>query len=76
VVAIKMREMEPKSAEVTTEWGIVPGSEGRPTLVIYYSFFCYLQFLLIILYNTCDILNSESIRLTCMYIHASIGNVF
>ncbi|KAL6656827.1 hypothetical protein ACP70R_004607 [Stipagrostis hirtigluma subsp. patula] len=32
VVEIKLKEMEPKSAEVTTEWSIVPGREGRPTL--------------------------------------------
>ncbi|TVU02213.1 hypothetical protein EJB05_52309, partial [Eragrostis curvula] len=32
VVEIKLREMEPKSAEVATEWSIVPGSQGRPTL--------------------------------------------
>jgi IAP75 family protein translocase len=32
VVEIKLKELEPKSAEVSTEWSIVPGREGRPTL--------------------------------------------
>ncbi|WVZ66444.1 hypothetical protein U9M48_015657 [Paspalum notatum var. saurae] len=32
VVQIKLKEHEPKSAEVTTEWSIVPGHKGRPTL--------------------------------------------
>ncbi|KAK1394219.1 Translocon at the outer envelope membrane of chloroplasts 75-III [Heracleum sosnowskyi] len=32
VVEIKLREMEQKSADVTTEWSIVPGRGGRPTL--------------------------------------------
>ncbi|KAL6856156.1 hypothetical protein ACP4OV_018958 [Aristida adscensionis] len=32
VVEIKLKEMEPKSAEVTKEWSIVPRIEGRPTL--------------------------------------------
>lgn len=35
VVEIKLKELEPKSAEVSTEWSIVPGREGRPTLVMY-----------------------------------------
>jgi outer membrane protein assembly factor BamA len=33
VVEIKLKELEPKSAEVSTEWSIVPGRQGRPTLV-------------------------------------------
>jgi outer membrane protein assembly factor BamA len=33
VVEIKLKEHDPKSAEVTTEWSIVPGHQGRPTLV-------------------------------------------
>ncbi|CAN6295617.1 unnamed protein product [Urochloa humidicola] len=32
VVEIKLKELEPKSAEVSTEWSIVPGRDGRPTL--------------------------------------------
>ncbi|KAJ6307793.1 hypothetical protein OIU76_017561 [Salix suchowensis] len=32
VVEIKLKELEPKSAEVSTEWSIVPGRGGRPTL--------------------------------------------
>ncbi|KAE8808315.1 protein TOC75, chloroplastic [Hordeum vulgare] len=32
VVEIKLKELEPKSAEVSTEWSIVPGRQGRPTL--------------------------------------------
>lgn len=36
VVEIKLKELEPKSAEVSTEWSIVPGREGRPTLVCTY----------------------------------------
>jgi hypothetical protein len=35
VVEIKLKELEPKSAEVSTEWSIVPGRDGRPTLVTY-----------------------------------------
>jgi outer membrane protein assembly factor BamA len=35
VVEIKLKELEPKSAEVSTEWSIVPGRQGRPTLVMY-----------------------------------------
>lgn len=33
VVEIKLKEMEPKSADVTTEWSIAPGRGGLPTLV-------------------------------------------
>ena len=33
VVEIKLKELEQKSAEVSTEWSIVPGRNGRPTLV-------------------------------------------
>lgn len=34
IVEIKLKELEQKSAEVSTEWSIAPGSFGRPTLVI------------------------------------------
>ena len=49
VVEIKLKELEPKSAEVSTEWSIVPGREGRPTLVMYILIFKHL-FLLESLY--------------------------
>ncbi|XP_074290410.1 protein TOC75-3, chloroplastic [Silene latifolia] len=32
VVEIKLKELDQKSAEVSTEWSIVPGRQGRPTL--------------------------------------------
>ncbi|MQM15804.1 hypothetical protein Taro_048752 [Colocasia esculenta] len=32
IVEIKLKELEQKSAEVSTEWSIVPGRQGRPTL--------------------------------------------
>ncbi|PPD67401.1 hypothetical protein GOBAR_DD35716 [Gossypium barbadense] len=32
VVEIKLKELDQKSAEVSTEWNIVPGRGGRPTL--------------------------------------------
>ncbi|CAA7032233.1 unnamed protein product [Microthlaspi erraticum] len=32
IVEIKLTEAEPKSAEVSTEWSIVPGSTGYPSL--------------------------------------------
>ncbi|KAF2909186.1 hypothetical protein DAI22_11g008400 [Oryza sativa Japonica Group] len=32
IVAIKLKEHDPKSAQVITDWSIVPGSQGRPTL--------------------------------------------
>uniref|UniRef100_A0A2P2JB44 Protein TOC75-3ic-like n=1 Tax=Rhizophora mucronata TaxID=61149 RepID=A0A2P2JB44_RHIMU len=32
IVEIKLKELDPKSAEVSTEWSIVPGRGGRPTL--------------------------------------------
>ncbi|XP_023920680.2 protein TOC75-3, chloroplastic [Quercus suber] len=32
IVEIKLKELEQKSAEVATEWSIVPGRGGRPTL--------------------------------------------
>jgi IAP75 family protein translocase len=32
VVEIKLKELEQKTAEVSTEWSIVPGRGGRPTL--------------------------------------------
>ena len=34
IVEIKLKELDQKSAEVSTEWSIVPGRQGRPTLVI------------------------------------------
>lgn len=33
IVEIKLKELEQKSAEVSSEWSIVPGRGGRPTLV-------------------------------------------
>lgn len=33
VVEIKLKELEQQSAEVSTEWSIVPGRGGLPTLV-------------------------------------------
>lgn len=33
IVEVKLKELEQKSAEVSTEWSIVPGRGGRPTLV-------------------------------------------
>ncbi|KAJ7564008.1 hypothetical protein O6H91_03G133900 [Diphasiastrum complanatum] len=32
VVEVKLKELEQKTAEVSTEWNIVPGSSGRPSL--------------------------------------------
>ncbi|KAE8688679.1 Protein TOC75 [Hibiscus syriacus] len=32
IVEIKLKELDQKSAEVSTEWSIVPGHGGRPTL--------------------------------------------
>ncbi|CAM6103858.1 unnamed protein product [Calypogeia fissa] len=32
VVEVKLKELEQKTAEVSTEWSVVPGSSGRPTL--------------------------------------------
>lgn len=32
VVEVKLKELEQKTAEVSTEWSIVPGSSGRPSL--------------------------------------------
>ncbi|KAF6150299.1 hypothetical protein GIB67_033998 [Kingdonia uniflora] len=32
IVELKLKELEQKSAEVSTEWSIVPGRQGRPTL--------------------------------------------
>ncbi|KAG0606632.1 hypothetical protein M758_9G156800 [Ceratodon purpureus] len=32
VVEVKLKELEQRTAEVSTEWSIVPGSGGRPTL--------------------------------------------
>jgi outer membrane protein assembly factor BamA len=39
VVEVKLKELEQKTAEVSTEWSIVPGSSGRPSLVIFLSSF-------------------------------------
>lgn len=33
VIDIKLKEHEPKSAEVATEWSLVPGHQRLPTLV-------------------------------------------
>lgn len=33
VVEIKLKELEQKSAEVSTEWGLVPGENGWATVV-------------------------------------------
>lgn len=33
IVEIKLKELEQKTAEVNTEWSIVPGRGGYPTLV-------------------------------------------
>lgn len=35
VVEMKLKELEQKTAEVTTEWSIVPGRGGHPTLVYF-----------------------------------------
>lgn len=35
IVEIKLKELEQKTAEVATEWSIVPGRGGRPTLVYF-----------------------------------------
>ena len=34
IVEIRLKEVDHKSAEVSTEWSIVPGRQGRPTLVM------------------------------------------
>ena len=39
IVEIKLKELEQKSAEVSSEWSIVPGRGGRPTLVIFHFIF-------------------------------------
>ena len=44
VVEIKLREADRKSAEVSTEWSIVPGAGGAPSLV-YMAFFLSSKFL-------------------------------
>lgn len=36
VVEVKLKELEQRTAEVSTEWSIVPGSGGRPTLVRFF----------------------------------------
>ena len=33
IVEIKLKELDQKTAEVSSEWSIVPGRGGRPTLV-------------------------------------------
>jgi len=33
IVEIKLKELEQKSAEVSTEWSLVPGRNGLPTVV-------------------------------------------
>lgn len=38
IVEIKLKELDQKSAEVSTEWSIVPGRQGRPTLVFLKQF--------------------------------------
>jgi hypothetical protein len=35
IVEIKLKELEQKTAEVATEWSIVHGGGGRPTLVFF-----------------------------------------
>jgi len=35
VVEFQLRELEPSSAGVNTDWSIVPGDQGRPTLVMH-----------------------------------------
>ena len=49
IVEIKLKELEQKTAEVSTEWGIVPGRGGRPTLV-------FLSYQISILFIICGIL--------------------
>ena len=51
VVEFQLRELEPRSAGVNTDWSIVPGDQGRPTLVMYHRFTssCSLQDLYITL---------------------------
>lgn len=39
IVEIKLKELEQKTAEVSTEWSIVPGRGGYPTLVCISLFF-------------------------------------
>jgi outer membrane protein assembly factor BamA len=44
IVEVKLKELEQKTAEVNTEWSIVPGSGGRPSLVcLQYCFFILLS---------------------------------
>ena len=49
IVEIKLKELDQKMAEVSTEWSIVPGRGGRPTLVI-------LSYQISILFIICGIL--------------------
>lgn len=41
VVEVKLKELEQKTAEVSTEWSIVPGAGGRPSLVKTIPFFSH-----------------------------------
>lgn len=41
IVELKLKELEQKTAEASTEWSIVPGRNGRPTLVSAYIFSTY-----------------------------------
>ena len=43
IVEIKLKELDQKTAEVSSEWSIVPGRGGRPTLVRY-AFLCYVLY--------------------------------
>ena len=50
IVEIKLKELEQKTAEVSSEWSIVPGRGGRPTLVcicliIYLYFMCQTSYI-------------------------------
>jgi outer membrane protein assembly factor BamA len=46
IVAIKLKEHDPKSAQVITDWSIVPGSQGRPTLVMCNLLFFQIEYVL------------------------------
>lgn len=48
IVEIKLKELEQKSAEVSTEWSIVPGRGGGPTLVYMHIELINLHFLRIL----------------------------
>jgi len=36
IVEVKVKEMDQKTADVSTEWSIIPGRGGYPTLVLYF----------------------------------------